>query len=125
MNDLPSFRCAVLRNGDCAHAIVDPLLLSVAPQRVRCIDVSDMPPDVVAVNIVGVPSDWRHVTPTIVRILSMVRELNGHEEVVAFSGVCPAIPLVLNLRIVPLANASMLFHQDPGLLDDTSSATVQ
>lgn len=125
MRSLPTFRVDVLRNGDAAHAIIDPLTFSVAPQRVRCLDVSDLPSDVVAVHVVGAIADWQQHTPLIARLAAMVRLSNGNELVAEFSDVCPAIPMVLYLRIVPMAGASMLFHEEPGLVGEAEQRALQ
>ncbi len=104
-------RCPVLRNGDDAHALIDTLEVTVAPQPIRCLNVSDLPMDVVAVHVSGTRERWTASKDVLAEVVAVVHCCDDGERVNPLQPSLICMVLETSLRIVPVHEPSLFANE--------------
>lgn len=115
MSEPPYLRCPILRNGDESHALIDVLEVTVAPQQIRCLNVSDLPMDVVAVHVSGTRRAWATGNDMMAEVVAVVHSCDDGERVVHLESSLILMVLETSLRIVPVHKPSLF--TDEGRFD--------
>ncbi len=108
----PSYlRCPILRNGDDAHALIDALEVTVAPQPIRCLNVSDLPMDTIAVHVSGTREHWTTNKWLIAEVVATVHSCDDGERLNPLQPSLVCMILEASLRIVPVHEPSLFANE--------------
>jgi hypothetical protein len=108
----PSYtRCPILRNGDDAHALIDTLEVTIAPQQIRCLNVSDLPMDTIAVHVSGTREHWTTNKWMIAEVIATVHSCDDGEHVNQLQPSLICMILETSLRIVPVHEPSLFANE--------------